>query len=105
MAMAELFFGRDIPGRGPISDGEWRMFAAKTLSHYFPDGFTAYDGAGQWMDPARHRIVREKSKIVQVVADDDASFAAKITAVAEAYKTRFRQQSVGVVTSTVCAAF
>jgi len=105
MAMAELFFGRDIPGRGSITDTEWRIFAAKTLSRYFPDGFTAYDGSGQWMDPAKKRIVREKSKIVQVVADDDASFAANITAVSDAYKKQFRQQSVGVVTSTVCAAF
>jgi hypothetical protein len=105
MSMVELFFGLDIAGRGPLTDAEWRGFAAKTLSHHFPDGFTAYEGSGQWMDPERHRIVREKSKIVQVVTDDDASFAAKITAVSDAYKKQFRQQSVGVVTSTVCAAF
>jgi hypothetical protein len=105
MAMAELFFGRSIPGRGPLTEAEWRIFAVKTLSRYFPDGFTAYDGAGQWLDPSSRRIVREKSKIVQVVANDDSSFAANITAVSDAYKKQFRQQSIGVVTSTVCAAF
>lgn len=105
MAMAELFFGLSIEGRGPVTEGEWRAFAAKTLSRYFPDGFTAYEGNGQWMDTATHRIVRERSRIVQVVADDTPGFAANISRVSDAYRKEFHQQSVGVVTESVCAAF
>jgi hypothetical protein len=105
MAMAELFFGLSVEGRGPVTDGEWRAFAARTLSHYFSDGFTAYEGDGQWLDPATHRIVRERSRIVQVVADDNVDFARNIQAVTDAYRKDFHQQSVGVVTEPVCAAF
>jgi hypothetical protein len=105
MAMAQLFFGLAVPGRGPVNAKEWQRFTARTLSRYFPDGFTAYDGAGQWMDTNTHRIVRERSKVVVVVAGDDASFAKSIAAVTDAYRSAFRQQSVGVVTQTACAAF
>ena len=105
MAEAQLFFGLSVPGRGPVTPREWRDFTASTLSRYFPDGFTAYDGSGQWMDPRTRRIVGERSKIVIVVANDDPQFAAKIASVADAYRTEFHQQSVGVVTQEACAAF
>ena len=105
MAIAQLFFGLSVPGRLPVTPQEWRKFTATTLSRYFPDGFTAYDGSGQWMDPRTHRIVRERSRVVIVVANDDAQFAAKVESVADAYRAEFHQQSVGVVTQNACAAF
>jgi len=105
MAIAQLFFGLAVPGRGQVNAKEWQRFTARTLSRYFPAGFTAYDGAGQWMDPNTHRIVRERSKVVVVVVGDDANFAKNIAAVTDAYRSAFRQQSVGVVTQTACAAF
>lgn len=105
MAVAQLFFGLSVRGRGPVTAAEWRKFAASTLSRYFPDGFTAYDGSGQWMDPRTRRIIREPSKVVIVAANDDAQFASNIAAVSDAYRAEFHQQSVGVVTQTACAAF
>jgi hypothetical protein len=104
MSEAQLFFGLSIKGRGPVTAAEWRTFTADTLTRVFPLGFTVYDGTGQWMDSARHRIIRERSKVVLVVADD-TGLADKLTTIARAYKTRFRQQSVGIVTRPVCAAF
>ena len=105
MATAQLFFGLSVPGRGPVTAQEWRAFTSQTLTRYFPDGFTAYDGSGQWMDPKTRHIVRERSKVVIVVANDDANFAKNIAAVSDAYRAEFRQQSVGVVTQMACAAF
>jgi len=104
MTEAELFFGLSIRGRGPVTPNEWRTFTADTLTRTFPLGFTVYDGMGQWMDGARQRVVRERSKVVLVVADN-AGLADKLLAVARVYKTRFRQQSIGIVTRPVCAAF
>lgn len=103
--MAQLFFGLSVPGRGPVTSSEWTKFASSTLTRYFPDGFTAYDGSGQWMDPKTRHIVREPSKVVLVVANDDGQFAKSIGSVAKAYRAEFRQQSVGVVTQKACAAF
>jgi hypothetical protein len=51
MLVAELFFSRSIKGRGPLSDAEWTEFAAQTITPNFPDGFTVFDGEGQWRNP------------------------------------------------------
>jgi hypothetical protein len=102
MTEVELFFGLAVKGRGPVTAKEWRSFTADTLTRAFPLGFTVHDGSGQWMDG--HRIIREPSKVVIVVADE-AGLSDKLLNVTRVYKTRFRQQSVGIVTRPVCAAF
>ncbi len=104
--VAQLFFGRSIEGRKPLTDAEWSEFAATVLSRYFPDGFTAYDGDGQWFDPRSRKIVRERSKIVVIAfTGSDEEFSRKIHAVSSDYRGRFRQQSVGLITEKACAAF
>ena len=105
MLVAELFFGRNIPGRAPLTDAEWTTFAADTITPNFPDGFTVFDGDGQWQNLATGRIARERTKIVLVAAKPRADFAPRLTAVIDAYKSRFHQQSVGVITGDSCAAF
>src|SRR5205823_892320 len=51
MLVAELFFGRNVRGRGPVTEAEWAEFAAQVVTPNFPDGFTAFDGHGQWQNP------------------------------------------------------
>lgn len=104
MMRAELMFGRKIGGRLGVTDVRWRQFVAQELTPRFPDGLTVIDAQGQWRDP-RGALVREPSKIVVIVTIDDTGAREKLSAVAAAYKERFRQQSVGVVTHPVCAAF
>jgi Protein of unknown function (DUF3574) len=105
MVVAELFFGRDIAGRAPLSDAEWADFAARVVTPNFPDGFTVFDGAGQWRNPQTGHIVREPTKILLVAAKRQPDLSGRLTAVIDAYKARFRQRSVGVVTRDACAAF
>lgn len=105
MLVAQLFFGRSIPHRAPLTDAEWARFAANVLTPNFPDGFTAYDADGQWFDPMVKRIVRERSKVVLVAVPNDLSIAARFAAVSDAYRTQFHQVSVGVITGTACAEF
>lgn len=104
-ASIELFFGRDIPGRGPLTDAEWDDFAARVITPQFPDGFTALDGDGQWFDQATGRLVHERSKILLVVADPDSDLKTRIGSVVAAYRAQFHQRSVGVLTSEACGAF
>ena len=52
MLVAELFFGRNIKGRQPLTDAEWAEFAGQTLAPNFPEGFTAFDGEGPMAQPA-----------------------------------------------------
>lgn len=105
MTVVQLFFGKSIPGRDPLTDAEWSKFAEQTLSVSFPDGFTAYDADGQWFDPATHEIVRERSKVVLVAVPGAKTLARKIDAVSSAYRAQFHQQSVGVIVESACAAF
>ena len=105
MLVAELFFGRTIPGRGPLTDAEWRAFAAEIVTPNFPDGFTVFDGEGQWQNPATRQITRQRTKVLLVAARRTPDLGQRLSAVIDAYKTRFHQQSVGLITRDSCAAF
>ena len=51
------------------------------------------------------RIVREPSKRVEIVLPGGDDDAAKLEAIADAYKVRFRQQAVGIVVRPACVSF
>lgn len=115
MLVAELFFGRNIAGRGPLTEAEWAAFATRTITPNFPDGFTVFDGSGQWQNPttqkpatqkpATQKIARDPTKILLVAAKRTPDLAARLTAVIDSYKAQFHQQSVGIITRDSCASF
>jgi hypothetical protein len=105
MLQATLLFGRNIKGRPAVSEPEWRRFLAREITPRFPDGLTAFNADGQWRDPVRGVAVHEPSKVVLIVARDDTTVRDRLNAVAEAYKRRFAQRSVGIVTNPTCASF
>ena len=105
MVVAELFFARSISERAPLSHAEWAAFAAQTVTPNFPEGFTVFDGEGQWRNPQTGLIARERTKILLVAAKREPDLAQRLSAVIDAYKARFHQQSVGVITRDSCAAF
>ncbi len=104
MLRAELHFGRNIGGRLAVGDRQWQTFLRRELTARFPDGLSVLDAQGQWRDRSGH-IVHEPSKIVIVVVPDDAAARVRLDAAAAAYKKRFRQESVAVLTRPVCAEF
>lgn len=105
--VAQLLMGRDIPGGGQVSDSDWRAFLDEEATPRFPDGLTVADAAGQWKDSDTGATVREPSKILTlVITDPDRTEPLKrLGAVAEAYKARFRQQSVGTLLTAACGSF
>jgi Protein of unknown function (DUF3574) len=106
MLVAELFFGRDKGGQLIVSDAEWADFLASVVTPNFPDGLTVFDGYGQWRNPATGVIGRSpRVKIVLIAVKRTPDLANRLSAVIDAYKTRFRQQSVGLITRDACAAF
>jgi hypothetical protein len=100
---AELLFGRNIGERLGVTEAAWAGFLATEVTPRFPDGLTVFDAAGQWRDG--DRVVREPSKVVLIALKDPAVEQPRIDAVVEAYKRRFRQQSVGVVMRPACVSF
>ncbi len=103
--VAELMFGRKVGDRIGVSEVEWSRFVDREITPRFPDGLTIFNAAGQWRDKASSKIVREPSKIVQIVLPGDVEDIARLNEIAEAYKTRFKQQSVGVIVRPACVSF
>ena len=65
--VAELMFGRNIGHRIGVSEGDFGRFVDREIMSRFPNGLTVFNAAGQWRDEASNKIVREPSKIVQIV--------------------------------------
>ena len=103
--VAELMFGRNIGNRIGVSEGEWARFVDREIVSRFPDGLTVFDAAGRWRDRTAGRIVREPSKVVEIVLPGSADDIARLNEIAEAYKRRFKQQTVGMIVRPACVSF
>lgn len=101
---AQLFFGRNVGVRPGVSDAEFHKFVDEELTPRFPDGLTVLDGGGQWRGP-ENQLIRESSKIVLIVLPPNGGQIDKINAVRAAYKSRFHQDSVLVITQPACVSF
>ncbi len=100
----QLYFGRDKPG-GEVSEAEWLEFLEQVVTPAFPDGLTALDAEGRWLDPAAGHSISERSKIVVLYLFDRADVEQRVSAIAESYKARFQQQSVLSIERPACVAF
>ena len=105
MQQIELVFGRNVAGHLRVGEAAWSRFLAREITPRFPDGLTVLDAAGQWRDPAGGRVMHEPSKMVIIVTADDGAGRERIAEIVAAYKRRFHQRSVGVISHSVCAAF
>lgn len=97
-----LYFGRDRPGGGEVSEAEWGAFLAEVVTSRFPDGLSVFDAAGQYREPSG-RMVRERSKRLVVVVFDSPAHRARIDEIITVYKQRFGQYSVFRTEQPVCA--
>jgi len=100
MVSAELLFGS-----GHVTDAAWKDFLDREITPRFPEGLTVFDAGGQWRAPAHEAVTRERSKVVLIVFRDDPQAQDRLNAIAEAYKRRFNQRSVGIVIKPACASF
>jgi hypothetical protein len=104
--MAELIFGRGIRARGlGVSDNDWMLFVDDEITPRFPDGLTVFEAAGQWRDRTSNKIFRERSRIALIILPGDAQDLARLSEITDAYKRRFRQQSVVVIVRPACVSF
>jgi hypothetical protein len=103
---AEIVFGRVIGvTEGPgVSEADFANFLDSEVSPRFPDGLTIVDAQGRWTPPAG-TVIHEPSKVVMIVLTGRPDDQAKLNAVREAYKRRFQQQSVLLLTQDNCVSF
>jgi acetylornithine deacetylase/succinyl-diaminopimelate desuccinylase-like protein len=88
-----LFFGRDIPDGGSVSEADWTAFLAEVVTPRFPDGLTVLRGEGQWLG-ANGAVVSEPSFVVEVNHPPSAAVDTALDEIAAEYKRRFRQEAV-----------
>ena len=98
--VADLLFGRTR-----VSETTWARFLAAEVTPRFPDGFTVLDARGQWRAPGSQKISRERSKVLMIAMPPGADNGDRLAKIIEAYKTRFKQQSVGLIMRTACVSF
>ncbi|HEY8571345.1 DUF3574 domain-containing protein [Phenylobacterium sp.] len=101
---AQLFFGRNVGGKPGVSQTDFQRFVDQELTPRFPDGLTVMDGGGQWRG-SENQLIREASKVVLIVLPKRGDTTQRIDAVRTAYKTRFNQESVLLVTQAACVSF
>ncbi|MDE0231080.1 MAG: DUF3574 domain-containing protein [bacterium] len=100
----ELFMGRSGPGGEVVSDQAWEAFLGDTVTPRFPDGLTVLDAQGQWRG-ADGQILRERSKVLVILAPPGDEPRGLIDEVSDEYKRRFNQESVLEVESEACVSF
>jgi hypothetical protein len=98
--VAELLFGS-----AHVSEARWGRFLTDEITPRFPDGLTVIDAKGQWRAPGSGKIAKERSKVVTMAMPPAADNDARLQAIIEAYKTRFKQQSVGLIVRPACVSF
>jgi hypothetical protein len=104
MVREVVYFGRNRPGGGTVSDPEWRSFLDEVVTPRFPYGLTVVDATGQWRGQSGV-VEQERSEIVTVFHAGDAASRQAIADVAAEYKRRFQQEAVLRERSTTCARF
>ena len=102
--VVEAWFGRNVRGRAPVSEAEWRAFLADTETPAFPDGLSVLDGGGQWRGPDG-RTIGEDSKLLVLVLPGASLAEARerLRPVEAAWTARFQQDSVLTVYRRACA--
>jgi Protein of unknown function (DUF3574) len=101
--VAQLLFGRNIGNRIGVSERAWARFLDREIVPRFPDGLTVFDATGRYR--VANRVAREPSKIVEIALPGTPEDIVRLNEVVEAYKSRFKQQSVGLIVRPACVSF
>ena len=99
-----VYFGRNRPEGGVVSDGEWRSFLDQVVTPRFPSGLTVVEATGQWQGGSG-TVEQERSEIVTLLHNGSEAARQSVAAIAAEYKRRFRQEAVLRERMTTCARF
>ena len=95
-----VYFG--LTPRGTVDESSWDRFLAEKVTPRFPGGLTVTDGRGQWLGKYG-KLEHEKSKVLELVHDDDPKLNAAVAEIVESYKSEFDQEAVLVLSQQVDA--
>jgi hypothetical protein len=98
----DLYFGRDKPAGGEVTDAEWGAFVTVVFSMLRPPPRSTLTPTLLSCTPLV-RSQPERSKRLVVIVFDAPAHKTKVIEIVEAYKQRFGQYSVFRVEQPVCA--
>jgi hypothetical protein len=104
MVREVLYFGRNRPDGGTVSDTEWRAFLDDVVTPRFPAGLTVVDATGQWKGESGV-VEQERSEIVTLLHDGGPAARQHVGEVTAEYKRRFHQEAVLRERMATCARF
>jgi hypothetical protein len=95
-----LYFGTASP-IGIISPDKWSEFLKLTVTPRFPQGFSVWQGNGQWRS-ADGTLRHELSYILSLVHPDNDFSEKAVQEIIAQYKSQFRQEAVLRVRFPAC---
>ena len=104
MVREVLYFGRNRPGGGTVSDEEWRAFLDQVLTPRFPAGLTVMSAVGQWQGKSGG-TEQEQSEVVTIFHAETEAARRAVSEVTAEYKRRFQQEAVLREQMPTCARF
>jgi len=105
MMETNLYFGQSKPDGGSVSEKEWNSFKEEYTVKVFKEGSTVLPAAGNWLDPASHKLITEPTYVVIYFYNRSKETSKQIDSLRYWYKTKFQQQSVLRVDKKVRAWF
>jgi hypothetical protein len=99
-----VYFGRNRPGGGSVSDAEWQGFLNEVVTPRFPAGLTVVQATGQWKGQSGV-VEQERSEIVTLLHAGDEVARRSVAEIAAEYKRRYQQEAVLRERTPTCARF
>ena len=88
-----VYFGRNRPDGGTVSDAEWEAYLDSVVTPRFPAGFTVVEAEGHWRGE-RGVVERERTEVLTLLHPGDEASREAVRALTEEYIRRFHQEAV-----------
>jgi hypothetical protein len=99
-----IYFGRDIPGGGVVSDEQFDVFLSDVVTEEFPSGLTAFDAYGQ-MQKSDGSIEKQRTEVVVLVHEKTGANSDAAKRIIDSYRSSFNSPQVMQTTIPVEVEF
>lgn len=99
-----IFFGRNMPEGGVVSEEQFDVFLSEVITEKFPAGMTVFDAYGQ-MERDDGSIEKQPTKVVLLVHEKNEENSGAVSSVIKEYRERFGSPQVMLNTLPVEAEF
>jgi hypothetical protein len=99
-----VYFGRNRPDGGVVSDSEWLGFLDEVVTPRFPAGLTVVHADGQWRGQSG-AVERERAEVLTLLHGGTEGSRNAVSELVAEYKRRFGQEAVLRERLAACASF